>query len=205
MPEPLTSSEVNSHTDPSVAKQYDNSAPLDTQLSDLYAITDKLSTCLLGTVRPQIGPVHRSMALAKRSGPDFSFLANKHSQKFKDLEHSSEVSITFQNSSTQDWVSIAGTATHVDNNDPRIKDLYKPGVNAWFGDLGDGTHTGGPEDPRMAVIDVKAKYITYWKSEVSMLGYAKEVGQAALTGKVANTGVLRELKTGELEKARQSQ
>ena len=203
MPEPLTSSEVNSQTDPSVAKQYDTTTPIPQQLTDLYHITDALSTCLLGTSRPNIGPVARSMAIAKRSGPDFLFLANTHSQKFSDLSHSSTVSITFQNSSTQDWVSISGTATKTDNKDPRIKEIYKPGVNAWFGDLGDGVHTGGPEDPRMAVIEVKTNYVVYWKSEVSMLGYAKEVVQAAVTGKVANTGALRELKEAELEKARQ--
>lgn len=203
MPETLTSSEVNSQTDPSVAKQYDNAAPLETQLSDFYSIVDNLKIGLLGTLRPQIGPVSRSMAVSKRVGPDFLFLANAHSKKFSDLKNSSEVSVTFQNSSTQDWVSVAGTAVTVDNKDSRIKDIYKPGVNAWFGDLGDGVHTGGPEDPRMALIEVKAKYVTYWKSQVGVLGYAKEVIGASMTGKVADTGVLREIEGAELEKARQ--
>ena len=44
--------------------------------------------------------------------------------------------------------------------------------------------------------------ITYWKHNVGALGYAKEVAGAALTGGVANTGLLRELKEGDIQKAR---
>ena len=62
------------------------------------------------------------MAVAKRSGPDFLFLANKHSQKFDDLAKSSRTNLYFQNSSTQDWVSITGNTVTSDSTDPRIKE-----------------------------------------------------------------------------------
>lgn len=110
--------------------------------------------------------------------------------------------ITFQNSSSQDWVSITGEATTASNEDPRIKELYHAPVSAWFGDLGDGVHNGTAEDPRMALIEVRAKYITYWKATVGTLGFFKEVGVAALTGQVADTGVLRELGEEDIEAAR---
>ena len=99
MPESLKPEEVNSKTDPSVAKQWDNDVDLDTKTKDFYGIADKLKICLLGTLREGTGPVHRSMAVAKRSGPDFLFLANAHSQKFNDIEkHPEAVTVTFQNS-----------------------------------------------------------------------------------------------------------
>ncbi|KAF2144385.1 uncharacterized protein K452DRAFT_284699 [Aplosporella prunicola CBS 121167] len=202
MPDTLTKSEINSQTDPSVAKQYDNSAPKDEQIKDYYSIVDGLKVGLLGTYRDGVGAVSRSMGVAKRQGPDFLFLANAHSRKFEDLQQRREVQVTFQNNSTQDWVSVSGTATTVDNSDSRIKDIWNQGVRAWFGDLGDGVHTGGPEDPRMTLIEVRAKYVTYYKTQVGTLGMIKEVAGAALTGKVANTGVLRELGEAELETAR---
>lgn len=142
------------------------------------------------------------MAVAKRKGPDFLFIANKDSNKFKDLDHSKQVQITFQNSSNQDWVSLTGEAVSTSNEDPRIKDLYNAGVSAWFGDLGDGVHNGKAEDPRVTLIEVKAKYISYWKHTVGSIGFLKEVGVAALTGKVADTGVLRELGEEDIELAR---
>ena len=202
MPQPLTSEEIKSQTDPSVSKQYDDKTPKDEQFQDLYHIIDGLKAGLLTTIRPGIGPVSRSMAIARRVGPDFLFIANIHSNKFKDLEHSKLVQITFQNSSSQDWVSITGEATTISNEDPRIKDLYSPGVSAWFGDLGDGVHNGTAEDPRMSLIEVKAKYISYWKATVGTLGFLKEVGVAAVTGKVADTGLLRELVEEDIELAR---
>ena len=42
----------------------------------------------------------------------------------------------------------------------------------------------------------------YWKKEVSSLGFLKEVGQAALTGQVAQTGVHREFSEADIAKER---
>ncbi|KAH7110109.1 hypothetical protein B0J11DRAFT_554595 [Dendryphion nanum] len=205
MPETLTKNEVHSKIDPSVSKQYDTETPTDQQIKDFFKIVDGLKIGLLNTYREGRGPVGRSMAIAKRNGPDFLFLANKDSQKFSDLSSNKEVQITFQDSKTQDWVSVTGTATTTSNSDPRIKDVWSNGTKAWFGDLGDGKHDGGPNDPRVTLIEIKAKYVTYWIHQVGALGFAKEVIGAAVTGGVANTGATRELKEAELEKARQLQ
>lgn len=97
------------------------------------------------------------MAVSKRNGPDFLYLANKHSNKMTDLAKNQEVNITFHDSSKQDWISVTGEAVTTSSEDPRIKQIYSKIVSAWFGDLGDGVHTGGPEDPRMSLIEIKAK------------------------------------------------
>lgn len=204
MPEPLTKEEVNSKTDPSVSKQWDETTPKEEQFKELYKIVDGLKSGLLTTIRPNVGPVSRSMAVAKRVGPDFLFLANIHSKKFDDLKQNKTTQITFQDSSTQNWVSITGEATTTANDDPRIKQVYSKGVNAWFGDLGDGVHTGMPEDPRMALIEVKANYIAYWKTTSTSIGFLKEVTQASLTGGVADTGVNRQLFDKDIQQARDS-
>ena len=143
--------------------------------------------------------------LPQRQGPDFLFLANNHSTKFSDIAANPTAQLTFQNSSNQDWVSVSGTITTSSNDDPRIKDLYSKPTSAWFGDLGDGVHTGGPEDPRMALIELKAKYISYWKAQVGTLGFVKEVAQATLTGQVADTGVQRQLVEEDIEAMRKTQ
>ena len=96
------------------------------------------------------------MAIAKRTGPDFLFVANTNSLKFSDLEKDPRVTLTFQNSSNTDWISVTGRAVTTGNDDTRIKDVYKKTVSAWFGDFGDGVHTGGPEDPRIKLIEVQA-------------------------------------------------
>lgn len=142
------------------------------------------------------------MALARRDGPDLLFLSNTHSQKFQDLAQNNKVQITIQDTKSQDWASITGTATTCSNSDPRIKEVWSRGASAWFGDLGDGVHDGGPQDPRMALIEVKSEYVVYYLAETGALGYVKEVVVANVMGSVAKTGVLREIKGGELERAR---
>ena len=202
MVQSLDKKEVDSHTDPSVSKQYDTETPSQKQLEEFYQFADKQKVGLLTTIRSGLGPVSRSMAIAKRVGPDFLFLANKHSNKFDDIDADKTAQITFQNSSSQDWASLTGSVTTSSNDDPRIKELYNPATSAWFGDLGDGVHNGTADDPRMTLIEVKAKYVSYWKSSVGALGFLKEVGTAAATGKVADTGVQRELREDLLEQAR---
>ncbi|OQV02634.1 hypothetical protein CLAIMM_07791 [Cladophialophora immunda] len=202
MPEALDPKEVSSETDPSVAKQYDRQTPKADQWKELYELIDGIKMSMLNTYRQGVGPVGRSMAVAKRSGPDILYLANKHSKKFQDLDKNKEVQITFQDSKTQDWISISGIATTASNDDPRIKELYSTGVSAWFGDLKDGVHDGTWKDPRMSLIEIQSKYIVYWKKETSSLGFLKEVGTAALTGGVAQTGVHRELTEEDIKKER---
>lgn len=68
MPESLNKSDVDSKTDASVAKQYDSETPMHQQFEELYAIADKMKISLLTTQRPGVGPVARSMAVAKRVG-----------------------------------------------------------------------------------------------------------------------------------------
>lgn len=95
------------------------------------------------------------MAVAKRTGPDFLFLANASSKKFDDLKNK-ETCLIFHDSN-ENWISVTGEAVTTSNDDPRIKEIYSKPVSAWFGDLGDGVHTGGPEDPRMKLIEIRSK------------------------------------------------
>lgn len=182
MPSDVKQSDITEKNDPSVARQWDNNVDFETKFQEFYKIVDGLKIGLLGTYRPGIGvstfppthsplhptrtstnhtihtqPVTRSMALAKRTGPDFLFLANAHSQKFKDIEANKEVNVSFQDTKSQDWISVSGTATTASNSDPRIKEVWSRGAAAWFGDVGDGVHDGSAEDPRMSLIEVKAK------------------------------------------------
>lgn len=202
MPDTATTAELKS--DPTVLKQFDRETPLSEQIQDLYHILDDNNFCLLNTKRSGTGPVGRLMGLARRHGPDLLFLANKYSKKIEDIGQESTVQCCFHDSKSQNWASVTGIATvHLnDGSDSRVQELYTPTLKAWFGDLGDSIHDGSKSDPRIVLIEVKASYIVYWKSEVGKIGFAKEVGGAVMKGQVANTGSLREMGKGDVEKMR---
>ena len=56
----------------------------------------------------------------------------------------------------------------------------------------------------MALIEIKANYISYWKSTVGMLGFLKEVTQATMTGQVADTGLQRQFLQDDIEAMRKT-
>jgi hypothetical protein len=55
MPETLHQSEIDSKTDPSVSKQYDNETSTNQQIQDFYKIADGLKVGILNTYRNGVG------------------------------------------------------------------------------------------------------------------------------------------------------
>jgi len=55
MPEQLKASEVNSKTDPSVAKQYDNETDKVKQVQDFFSLADEKKIGILSTYRNGVG------------------------------------------------------------------------------------------------------------------------------------------------------
>ena len=75
-------------------------------------------------------------------------------------------------------------------------------MKAWLGDLGDGKHDGGPEDPRIGVIKVTAKTATYAINDGTFLGRAVEVVKGAVTGEAPKVNKLREISEEELQQCK---
>lgn len=86
-------------------------------------------------------------------GLHFCFLSDKDSAKQDELHEVGQVNVSFFDASSTNWVSVCGEAKVHQNRD-QIKKLWSPATKAWFGDLGDGTHKGDENDPRVAVIEV---------------------------------------------------
>jgi general stress protein 26 len=135
-------------------------------------------------------------------GIDLIFHTNTESGKTDDIVSDSHINISFLNSSGE-WASVSGTASIITDRSV-VKKYYSSSLKAWLGDLGDGKHDGGPDDPRIGVIKVEAKTATYAISRKNVLGRAAEVAQGAITGNVAAVNKLRELSEQEISTWRSS-
>lgn len=102
-----------------------------------------------------------------------------------------------------EWASVSGEASIVTDR-ALVKKHYNPSLKAWLGDLGDGVHDGGENDPRIGVIRVKANTATYSIVSKNILGRAVEVAQGAVTGKPASVNKLREVSESEIQQWRSS-
>jgi hypothetical protein len=85
-----------------------------------------------------------------------------------------------------------------------VQKYYSPALKAWLGDLGDGKHDGGPEDPRIGVIRVEAKTVTYAVARKNIVGRAKEMVQGVITGQAPAVNKLRELSEEDISTWRRS-
>lgn len=80
-----------------------------------------------------------------------------------------------------------------------VRKYYSPALKAWLGDLEDGTHDGGPEDPRIGVIKVEALTATYAIATGTSLGRGADIVKGAITGAAPKVNKLREISEEELQ------
>ena len=138
----------------------------------------------------------------ENGGIDLLFHTNTSSGKTSDIKSDPHTNVSFLNSSGE-WASISGTSSILTDR-ATVEKHYSPSLKAWLGDLGDGKHDGGPQDPRIGVIRVETKTATYALVRKSLVGRAKEVAQGMVTGNVASVNKLREISESEIETWRSS-
>ncbi|KAI0537833.1 bli-3 [Xylaria digitata] len=172
-----------------------------------YALDKFVGTCKFGmlTTRDQNSGklISRCMAVAaeENNGVDYLFFTNTESHKTDELKSDPHVNIAFLDSSGQ-WASVAGTAS-IETDRGLVKKYYNPTLKAWMGDLGDGTHDGSENDPRIGIIRVKMTTATYAITDRTILGRVAEVAKGIVTGEQANVNKIREITEDEV-KARRS-
>lgn len=164
------------------------------KVEDLSAFASACKYSMMTTRGGSSGDLmSRCMALAATEvgGVDLIFHTNTESGKTDDIAADQHVNIAFLNNSGE-WASVSGTASVITDRSV-VKKYYSPAVKAWLGDLGDGTHNGGPEDPRVGIIRVQAKSATYSISRKNAFSKAVEVAQGTVTGIVPSINKIREL------------
>ncbi|MCJ1455613.1 BLI-3 blue-light-inducible Bli-3 protein [Mycoblastus sanguinarius] len=130
-------------------------------------------------------------------GVDLLFHTNTESGKTDDLKSDPKINIAFLNS-TGEWASVSGEADIVTDRE-MVRKYYSPALKAWLGDLEDGKHDGGPEDPRIGVIKVKAVTATYAIATGTSLGRGVDIVKGAITGSSPKVNKLREISEEELQ------
>lgn len=117
------------------------------------------------------------------------------------MDSDSDINLAFLNPSGE-WASISGKAS-LETDREKVRKYYSPALKAWLGDLGDGKHDGGPEDPRIMLIKVNAKTVQYAVSRSSTgLGSFVEFAKGVATGDAAQVNKLRHLEESELQQWR---
>ncbi|HEX6273993.1 MAG TPA: pyridoxamine 5'-phosphate oxidase family protein [Polyangiaceae bacterium] len=169
------------------------------KLEQLYALIDGIEVAMLTSRTRQGTLVSRPMQTqARRPGTDLWFMTSVETGKIDEIVENPQVNLGYYKDGTREFVSVSGEA-RVTQDPAMIRDLYKPDWKAWLGDEG-GERDGGPGDPRIALIEVKAESAYYLKSTQPRLVALFSVAKAIATGKPPNVGDLGQLNQGELSR-----
>ncbi|KAF2173423.1 hypothetical protein M409DRAFT_61838 [Zasmidium cellare ATCC 36951] len=174
------------------------------KVEDFKAFVDKAKFSML-TTKTQDGLLaSRCMAVAAKegNGVDILYHTNTESGKTDDLEANPDVNVAFLTASGE-WASVSGKAT-VETDRSKVREYYSPALKAWLGDLGDGKHDGGPEDPRIALIKVQALTIQYAISRTNIVKSAIDLAKGAITGETPAINKIRHLSKEEVQQWRSS-
>lgn len=138
----------------------------------LLDLLDRFDTGMLCT-RQRDGRLRsRPMAVAKvdESG-DLWFVTGVGSGKVEEVLNEPDVLVTFQ--SRTRYISLSGRAELV--GDPqRLEELWRDEWEAFF--------PGGRDDPRIALLHVRAQEAEYWDASPRGVRHAFEAAKAALRG-----------------------
>jgi general stress protein 26 len=175
--------------------------PTEKKLDQLYELIDGIEIAMMTTRASDGSLVSRPMATqARTEGADLWFMTNVETAKIDELVADPHVNLGYYKDGTREYVSVSGIA-HVTQDKNRIRELYRPDWRAWLGSEGED-RDGGPDDPRIALIEVEAHSATYLKVDkprpVALFGVVKGI----LTGEPPKVGTVGELGYSELDRAR---
>lgn len=159
------------------------------KLEQLYELIDGIETAMLTTQTQDGSLVSRPMQTqARRAGTDLWFMTSVESAKVDEIEGEQQVNLAYYKDGTREFVSVSGRARIVRDRS-LIRELYAPDWKAWLGDEG-GERNGGPDDPRIALIEITAESATYLKSTHSRPVALFQIAKAIATGNPPKAGDL---------------
>ncbi len=100
------------------------------------------------------------------------FLTCQQSGKVDEIQHGSQVGLTYVNNDAHAFISLSGRA-QVTKDRERIHELWKPQHSIWF--------PKGKDDPEITVIKVIVEEAEYWESPGNALVRSFHLLQAAVT------------------------
>jgi len=161
--------------------------PVGKNLKELYDLIEGIEVAMFTTRRPDGHLVSRPMATQTQAeGADLWFVTNIESHKLDELELDPHVNMAYYRDRTREWVSVSGTGL-ISRDRKVIHELYRPDWRAWFGDEG-GARDGGPDDPRLALIQVDVQSVTYLKQDKPRPVVLFELVKGMVTGKSPDLG-----------------
>lgn len=167
------------------------------KIEQLHELIDDMAIAMMTTINTEGALVSRPMATQRhqRNGKLW-FMTNGESHKLEELESDPRVNLGYYKDRTREYVSVSGTA-RITRDRAMIRELYQPDWKAWLG-AEDEVRNGGPDDPRITLIEVTAQSATYLKLDRPVPLVLFSVLKGMVTGEPPKAGEVGQLDSSEL-------
>lgn len=148
----------------------------DQNIEKFKNLVNEIKFCMITSIAPESETLKsRPMTLQEvDANNEMWFFADVHSDVVSDIDANPNVNVSFSHPGKSSYVSVTGEASRV-NSLTKIKDLFNPGVKAWFPD--------GPEDKNIALLKIRVKSVDYWDSPSSKVVQLYAFAKSVITGK----------------------
>jgi general stress protein 26 len=171
-----------------------------TKVEQYHELIEDMQIAMMTTVNEDGALVSRPMATQTHSGDGkLWFMSNTESHKLEELDSDSRVNLAYYKDRTREFVSISGNA-RVTKDRAKIHELYQPDWKAWLGAESE-TRDGGPDDPRIALIEVTPSSVSYLKLDRPAALVMFSVLKGIATGEPPKVGEVGKLDRSELSGA----
>ena len=168
------------------------------KLDELHELIDGIEIAMMTTRRADGHLVSRPMQVQHRDDfADLWFVTDVQTHKLDELARDPHVNLSLYQPKSREWVSISGTV-RITQDRALIGRLYDRSWKVWFPDEGP-ERDGGPDDPRIAVLQVDAHSVMYMKVDKPKPVVLFEIAKGYLTGSepdISRTELLREKDLG---------
>jgi general stress protein 26 len=146
----------------------------------VFELIKDIRVAMLTTYAPE-GFLHARPMVARteEANGDLWFFTDRHSEKIPEIRANPSVALCYSEPSDQNYVSISGTASVVEDR-AKVKQLWSEPMRTWF--------PQGADDPDLILIRVKAEHAQYWDAPSSAVVYAYGYVKARLTGERPDPG-----------------
>jgi general stress protein 26 len=145
--------------------------------SDIWDYIKSEHVCMMAESDGQTIRARPMAPIIRRDEHNIWFVTDRTSHKVHELSDDTPVTLMFQNSASNWYLSLIGNATVVDDR-ARVKELWSAMMKEWF---------DGPDDPRIVCICFEPLEADYWKGPNRFMSVLK-MAATATTGARTDMG-----------------
>ena len=143
-------------------------------IKKIKELAERADICLFVTALSKLPLTARPMSTQKvEENGSFWFFSEKNSDKNLEIESDNRVQLFYSNMSNQEFLSIYGTATIIQDAE-KAKELWKTHAKIWF---------NGPDDPNLTLIQFTPDEGYYWDAENGKIVSLMKMAIGVISGK----------------------